>query len=186
MVPYIILIIVILLILFIYKYRDISSNFSSVLKRVHLGENEIDELLNKKANLLDEIGEEINNINDSKIFSSVKKAMKNNIDTIKLDHDLSEAYLELKEYLLVNRTFIPEEELQNKINLLAEIEIDLEATKSYYNDNSSIFNELLEKFPSSVVGKRKGYDTKNLYSFNQEELFEILKKDKKKKKSKEA
>ena len=94
--------------------------------------------------------------------------------------------VELKEYLLVNKTFIPEEELQKKINLLSEIEIDLEATKSYYNDNSGIFNELLEKFPSSVVGKRKGYDTKSLYSFNQEELFEILKKDKKKKKSKEA
>ena len=140
MVPYIILIIVILLILFVYKYIDISSDYSSVLKRIHLGENEIDELLNKKADLLDEIGEEINNINDSKIFSSVKKAMKNNIDTIKLDHDLSEAYLELKEYLLVNKSFIPEEELQSKINLLADVEIDLEATKCYYNDNSNNYH----------------------------------------------
>ena len=36
--------------------------------------------------------------------------MKKNIDTIKLDRDLAEAYLELKEYLLVNkrRNLIPD------------------------------------------------------------------------------
>lgn len=182
MVPYIILILIILLILVIYKYRDISSNFSSVLLRIHRGENEIDELLNKKANLLDEVCETINTLNDNKIFSSVKKNMKKNIDTIKLDRDLAEAHLALKEYLLVNKTFIPEEELRNKINQLSALEIDLEATKTYYNDNSIIFNELLGNFSSKLIAKKKGYDTKNLYSFSKEEFFEILKKDNKKKK----
>lgn len=182
MIYYIILVVVILLILFIYKYRDISSSFSAVLMRIHRGENEIDELLNKKADLLDAVCDEINNLNDNKIFSSVKKNMKKNIDSIKLDRDLAEAYLELKEYLLVNKSFVPEEELKNKIDQLAELEIDLEATKIYYNDNSTIFNELLEKFPSKTIGKRKGYDTKNLYTFSKEEFFEILKKDNKKKK----
>jgi len=181
MISYIVLVLFILLIIFIHKYRDISSNFSSVLSRIHRGENEMDELLNKKANLLDEICEEINSINDNKIFSSVKKNMKKNIDTIKLDRDLAAAYLELKEYLLVNKSFIPEEELKNKINQLVELEIDLEATKIYYNDNSTIFNELLERFPSKIIGKRKGYDNKNLYTFSKEEFFEILKKDKKNK-----
>lgn len=185
MVPYIILIGVLLLILIIYKYIDISSTFSSVLMRIHRGENEIDELLNKKADLLDEIGEEINNLNDHKIFSSVKKAMKKNIDTIKLDRDLAEAYLELKEYLLVNKSFVPEEELKKKIDSLVTLDLDLDAIKNYYNDNSNIFNELLEKFPSKIIGKKKGYDTKNLYSFSKEEFFEILKKDKKKSKEKE-
>lgn len=182
MVPYIILVVVILLILLIYKYIDISSTFSSVLMRIHRGENELDELLNKKADLLDEIFDEINNLNDHKIFSSVKKSMKKNIDTIKLDGDLAEAYLELKEYLLVNKSFIPEEELKNKIDKLAVLDLDLDAVKNYYNDNSNIFNDLLDRFPSKFVGRRKGYDTKNLYTFSKEEFFEILKKDKKKNK----
>ena len=107
--------------------------------------------------------------------------MKKNIDTIKLDRDLAEAHLALKEYLLVNKTFIPEEELRNKINQLSELEIDLEATKTYYNDNSIIFNELLGNFSSKLIAKKKGYDIKNLYSFSKEEFFEILKKDNKKK-----
>ena len=177
---YIVLVLVILLILFIYKYRDISSDFSAVLMRIHCGENEIDELLNKKVVLLDEVCEEINNVNENKIFSLVKKDSKKYIDSIKLDRDLSSLYLELKEYLLVNKSFIPEEELKNKIDRLAELEIDLDATKTYYNDNSSIFNDLLSKFPSKIIGKKKNYEAKNLYCFYKEELFEILKKDKKK------
>lgn len=181
MIAYIALVIVIILIIIIYKYRDVVLDFNSVLKRVHLGENEIAEILNKKADLLDEICEAINNINDNRVFSSVKKVMKKNIDTLKLDKDLSEIYTELKEYLLVNKSFVPEEELKNKIEELNELEIDLEATKVFYNDNSNIFNELIDKFPSKMIAKKKGYDYKNLYTFNEEELFEILKKDNKKK-----
>jgi len=180
MLIYIILIIFILAILFVYKYRDIVSDFNSVLLRIHHGENEIDELLNKKADLLDIICEEINNLNDNTVFSSVKKLMKKNLNVIKLDKDLSTLYYELKEYLLVNKTFIPEDELKKNIDELAIIDLDLEATKTYYNDNSSIFNEMIDTFPSKIIAKRKGYDYKNLYTFSEEELFEILKNDKKK------
>ena len=182
MIPYIILIVFILGILVINKFRAITLEFNSVLSKIHHGENEIDELLNKKANLLDEICEEINNLNDNKVFSSVQKVMQKNLDSFKLDRDLAEIYCELKEYLLVNKSFVPEEDVKKKIDELASLELDLEATKTFYNDNSSVFNELLDKFPSKVVANRKGYDTKNLYTFSEEEFFEILKKDKKKKK----
>ena len=47
--------------------------------------------------------------------------------------------------------------------------------------NTHFFNDLLTKFPSKIVGKKKSYDSKNLYSFSKEEFFEILKKDKIKK-----
>lgn len=181
MVPYIILLVVVLLILCIYKYRDMLSEYNSVLVRIHHGENEIDELLNKKADLLDQICESINNINDNRVFSSVKKVMKKNLDTMKLDKDLSEIGLELKEYLLVNKAFIPEDELKKKLDELVDLDLNLEATKVYYNDNSTTFNELIEKFPSKIIAKKKGYDFKNLYTFKEEQLFEILKKDNKKK-----
>lgn len=182
MIPYIILIVVILGTLVIYKFRSVISDFNSILSKIHHGENEIDELLNKKAKLLDDVCEEINSLNDNKVFSSVQKVMQKNLDSFKLDKDLAEIYCELKEYLLVNKSFVPEEDVKKKIEDLATLELDLEATKTFYNDNSNVFNELLEKFPSKVVANRKGYDTKNLYTFNEEEFFEILKKDKKKKK----
>ena len=182
MIPYICLIVVIIVILFIYKFKDISSEFNSVLTRIHHGENEIDELLNRKSTLLNEVCESINNINENVVFTSVNKAKKKNLDAMKLDKDLAEIYCELKEYLLVNKAFIPEEELKNKIDELALLELNLEATKLFYNDNSIIFNGLIDKGPSKIIAKKKGYDYKSLYTFNKEEFFEILKKDKKKNK----
>lgn len=182
MVPYIILIVVLLLILVISKFKSITSEFNCVLSKIHHGENEIDELLNKKANLLDEICEEINNLNDNKVFSSVQKVMQKNLDSFKLDKDLAEIYCELKEYLLVNKSFIPEDDIKRKIDELITLELDLEATKTFYNDNSSVFNDLIDKFPSKIIANKKGYDNKNLYTFSEEEFFEILKKDKKKNK----
>ena len=41
----------------------------------------------KAIDLLDEVCESINNINDNRVFSSVKKVMKKNLDTMKLDKD---------------------------------------------------------------------------------------------------
>lgn len=182
MIPYLILILVIILFLIFNKFTDVTADFNSVLTRIHHGENEIDELLNKKATLLDEIFESINNINENPVFSSISKVMKKNLDARKLDLDLAEAYSELKEYLLVNKAFIPEDELKKKIDDLSILELNLEATKVFYNDNSKIFNKLIDNFPSKIIAKKKRYDYKNLYSFTKEEFFEILKKDKKKKK----
>ena len=180
---YIILIIIIIfMILIINKFKTINSDFNSVLIKIHDGENEIDELLNKKGTLLDEICEAINNINDKIVFSSIKKITKKNIDSLKLDRELSEAYAELKEYLIVNKSFIPEDELKNKIDELSEVEINLKATKLFYNDNSNVFNELIESFPAKIIARKKDYDFKFLYTFEEEQFFEILKKDKKKKK----
>ncbi len=184
MIPYIILLIVIITIIFIYKLKDVTKDFNSILVRIHDGENEIDELLNRKGNILNEVCEEINELNENRVFSSVAKITKKNIDSLKLDRELSEVYSELKEYLLVNKSFIPEEELKNKIDALEELETNLDATKLFYNDNSTIFNELLDKFPSSLVARKKGYDFKFLYTFEEDEFFEILKD--KKKKEKEA
>ena len=76
MIPYIVLVVVILLILLINKHMSIVQEYNSVLTRIHHGENEIDELLNKKADLLDSVCESINNINDNRVFSSVKKVLK--------------------------------------------------------------------------------------------------------------
>lgn len=161
--------------------KDVTRDFNSILVKIHDGENAIDELLNKKGTLLDEVCDGINEINDNKVFSSVKKITKKSIDSLKLDRELAEVYNELKEYLLVNKSFVPENELKEKIDELEQLEIDLEATKLFYNDNSNVFNELIEKFPSKIIARRKGYDFKFLYTFEEAEFFEILKKDKKKK-----
>lgn len=181
MIPYIILILIVICIISVYKYMSIKSEYNSILKCIHNGENEIDKMLIEKSELLDVICENINSLSENVVFSPISKLMKKNLDSYKLDRGLSEAYNELKEYLFVNKNYIPEDEIKEKIDRLHALELDLVATKKYYNDNSNSFNSMIESFPSSIVGKRKGYDFKFLYTFEEEQLFEILKKDNKKK-----
>ena len=45
---------------------------------------------------------------------------------MKLDKDLAEISLELKEYLLVNKSFVPEDELKAKLDELVELDLNLE------------------------------------------------------------
>ncbi len=181
MIPYIVLLIVVIIILIIYKYVSISVDYDIVLRKIHDGENEIDELLHKKAEIMKSIADNINSINDNSLFSDVDKILKKKRDnTLALDRDLGDYYHELKEYLLVNKSYIPDEIVGAKIKELESVELDLEATKRFYNDNSNIFNDLIDRFPSKIIAKKKGYDFKYLYSFDKEELFEILKSKNKK------
>ena len=184
MIPYIVLFIFVIIVLIIYKFKSIGTDYDIVLRKIHDGENGIDELLQKKGEVMKKIVENINSINDNAVFPDIDKIIKKKSDNaLALDRDLGGYYHELKEYLLVNKSYIPDEVIGEKIKELEEIELDLEATKRFYNDNSNIFNELIDKFPSKIVGRKRGYDFKYLYSFDKEELFEILKNNKTKKNS---
>ena len=131
-----------------------------------------------------DIVENINQINENEVFPNIDKIIKKKSDNaLALDRELSEYYHGVKEYLLVNKSYIPDEVIGEKIKELEDIELDLEATKRFYNDNSNIFNDLIDRFPSKIIGRKRGYDFKYLYSFDKEELFEILKNNKKKKNS---
>lgn len=178
MIAYILLGIIVIIILVIYKIRSSNNDLDFALTKVHEGENVIDDLLNRKANLIDEICESINKVNDKNVFSNVKKEIKKNVNSFRYDKDLADIYLELKEYLFVNKSFIPEDEIKNKIYELDEIEVNLQAAKNFYNDNSVLFNSLIGKFPIRIIAQKRGYDLKNLYTFEEEQFFEILKDSK--------
>ena len=184
MIPYIVLLIFVIIILIIYKIKSIGADYDIVLRKIHDGENEIDELLQQKADVMKEITNNVNSLNDNPVFPDLDKIVKKkNDNTLALDRELGEYYHQLKEYLLVNKSYIPDEIIGEKIKELERIEIDLEATKRFYNDNSNIFNELVDRFPSKVIARKRGYDFKYLFTFDKEEFFEILKNNKKKKNS---
>ncbi len=183
MIPYIILLLVVIVVLIIFKFKSIKQDFEIILTKIHDGENEIDELLNQKTNLMEDICENINSLSENPTFPSIKQLQKKKLDSISYDRDLNNYYSDLKEYLFVNKSYIPDEETQNKINTLNKVEMDLEATKKFYNDNSNDFNSLIDSFPAKIIARKKGYDFKFTYSFDKEEFFEILKQSDKKKKS---
>lgn len=177
MIPYIVLIVFVLIVLIINKFKSISTDYNIVLDKIHLGENEIQNLLETKTNLMDEICEYINDMNENPVFSSIQKLSKKKYDTLNYDKDLSDIYNDLKEYLFVNKSFVPENEINDKIKELYKIEDDLIATKRFYNDNSEIFNDLIDHFPANIIARKKGYEYKYTYSFGEDEFFAILKEN---------
>ena len=211
MIPYIVLLVFVIVVLIIYKFKSISADYDIVLKKIHDGENGIDELLKRKGEVMKSIVENINSINDNSVFPDIDKIIKVKEDMLmfnlkmkffncsfpqKREKVISKKqifrkkikkkiffYHQLKEYLLVNKSYIPDEVIGEKIKELEDIELDLEATKRFYNDNSNIFNDLVDRFPSRIVARKRGYDFKYLYTFDKEEFFEILKNSQKKKNS---
>ena len=63
MIPYIVLFIFVIIVLIIYKFKSIGTDYDIVLRKIHDGENGIDELLQKKGEVMKKIVENINSIN---------------------------------------------------------------------------------------------------------------------------
>ncbi len=184
MIPYLILLLVVIIIVIFLIFRNISLKFKEVLIKIDEGEENIDKEIEKKYELLNKICESINEINKTKVIKSLYKIKKKSSDNYKLDRDMADVYNELKEYLLANKSFVPDDENAKIINDLYDNEIELNATKSFYNDNVEIYNKLVSSFPSNIIASSKKYDFKYLYSFKEEELFEIMKREKEEKERK--
>lgn len=173
--------IIIILLLIIY-FINLNKNFERLRIRLIEVEEHIDDYLKIKGKLLLEVCNFINDLNKKKVFTGLSFVEKNNYDSFQLDKELDNLYCSLKEYLVMNKAFVSDEEFEKKMNILNENEVELDGSKIFYNDISRRFNQLLDNFPSSLVAKRKGYDFKYLYSFEKEEFFKIIDQDKKKNK----
>lgn len=59
-------------------------------------------------------------------------------------------------------------------------EIDLVGTIKFYNDTLVDYNHLILSFPSNIIRHLFGYKSREFYSHEKRETFEILKEEKKK------
>lgn len=173
-------IIIILILLTVLYFRNAFSRFDQLTIRIIEGEENIDNFLDVKSELLANVCNHINDINKNKVFSGISFLKKNDFDSFKLDRELSDLYASLKEYLMVNKSFIPDDETAANLLELESNEIELEGSKIFYNENGKAFNRMIDRFPTSIISRRRNYDYKYLYSFKKEEFFKIMTTNKKK------
>lgn len=171
----IIVLILILIILFIVIINSKNKEINKLLTKKNYTENKITDMLKIKANLLSEICSEINKISKKKVFNNIKDLKKDYEDLMKKDNILKSTNLELKEYLLINKNFVPSDNVNFKLKELKNIEIELEAAEKYYNDIAEKHNKIISIFPYNINAKRKGLDYLYLFNIEKEILFEILK-----------
>ena len=172
----IITVFIIIIILLLIKKKDSLNILINKNNNLNKLNDDISDLIIKKRDLLYDICKEINNLNNKEMFTKLHKIKKED-DNFNLDRLLNGIYKDLKEYLMINKTIFFDDKIKEKIKDLYNLEIEIEAEKTYYNKEAEEYNKLFEP----IANKNKAKNNKLDYHFNRilekEELFEILKKN---------
>ncbi|MBQ7137201.1 MAG: LemA family protein [Bacilli bacterium] len=144
--------------------------------KIEEAEKELEIFLSKKLSLLSELQAIFSERDTETEFDFLCNLEDIDDDEFKLNTILNKAYKELKEFLNDKRSFIPDEQIKEKLDELYKVDIECSAIKNYYNDKVIILNNKIKSFPNSLIAKTKGIYKKELYNDPIEEEFEILKK----------
>ena len=130
--------------------------------------NSLNVLINKNNNL--------NKINNKEMFTKLNKIKKEE-DNFNLDRLLNGIYKDLKEYLMINKTIVFDDKIKEQIKNLYNLEIEIEAEKTYYNKEAEEYNKIFEPIANKSKAKNNRLDYHFIRILEKEELFEILKKN---------
>ena len=174
---YIVLCVLLVLFAILFVVFVINKNkYQVLLIKINESEKNINELLNKKYNLLLEIGKAISSKTNEEAFDNLENIIIDNLNSFELNAELAKFDNIVMEYSDFNKDIVFDDEELKLFDEISAVNIECLASERYFNDNSRIFNKLLTKFPSSFVGKLKRYKEKEFYLNKKEEIFEILKK----------
>lgn len=166
---YIIIIITIILLFYTHIYNKIKTQ----ILKINSVESEIDESLRTKYDLLIKIISEIKQVDkDEKKFADVEKIKDEDLSSFEFERKLTDIESQIytirndNTKLIKNNTF---NDLWYEINSLNS---KIKAEEKYYNENTTIYNSLVTKFPSKIVAiilklkEKRYFDGKNMYDKN--------------------
>ncbi len=139
-------------------------------------EKHLQTILEKKFSLLSDLQQKFSEQNSEVEFNLLCDIEDIEDDDFMLNAILNKAYREIKKFLDDRRSYIPDDDTKELLKNLYEVDMDCTAVKNYYNENSIILNNKLNKFPNNIIAKFKKISKKELYNDPIEEEFEILKK----------
>ena len=166
--------VIILFILFIL-FTISSSKLKRVVYKINEAEYSIKQILVEKYTIISKIDKSIKKQSDTEHFKGLYDINVDDLDSFELNKKLSKYDNIIKELSDYNKDLKYEEEEIRDFEKLNSININRLATEKFYNDNVVIYNELIEKFPSNIIARLKGYEEKDNFSNEKEEMFEILK-----------
>ena len=166
---YIIIIVTIILLIYTHIYNNIKTQ----ILKINSVESEIDESLRTKYDLLIKIISEIKQVDkDDKKFADVEKIKDEDLSSFEFERKLTDIESQIytirndNTKLIKNNTF---NDLWYEINSLNS---KIKAEEKYYNENTTIYNSLVTKFPSKIVAiilklkEKRYFDGKNMYDKN--------------------
>ncbi len=156
----IILIIVIIISLLASVYISTFNKLQHYKTRIEISENQIDEALRKKFDIICELNTEIKDVADNKDylkeFTNLKNQKLTNYDTDRKLIDAVNIVRELKnDYKKLNN-----DHFNKKFNEIRKIDENLTSAKNFYNKYTSELNTIIRKFPSNIVAKNHKFKIK--------------------------
>ena len=172
--------ITIIIVTLILLIRTFLNKVNVYVIKINEADKNIELLLEKKTELLTRIKDKTKEELDIDILEKLPKIKNKKLDSFELDAELESLEREMKDTLEFNKKIILGDELIDIIDSLNKTNIDIKATKTYYNDNAEEYNNNVTKFPKKIIAKIKGHTELDFYETKKEEEFEILKEKNKK------
>ena len=176
---FVVLGIIIFILIFIIIEVSFYNKFQMIRIRISEAENNIDILLQKKFQLLERtikiIEEENSKYQDEGLLTDLVKIKNKKINNFMLNKELESIVAEYRSLLDLDSKLSEINSIRNINFELVEVDNELNAAKKYYNEHIIHYNKLIRCFPSNIVAKLYSYTTKDFYSDEKIEIFEILK-----------
>ena len=143
-------------------YATIYNKFQEYIIRINEVESMIDTYLRNKYDLINKSIPIIKgNIKSEKeIFGEIVKLRSRKIGNFELYRILTHASNELNGLKTEFPDIEKSEEVKKILKQIADIDIKVDNCIDYYNDNISVYNTLLKKFPSNIIATFCKYEEK--------------------------
>lgn len=101
----------------------------------------------------------------------------NNIDINTLNDLLKDFDQEIINFLINNEKLINDTQYKKLCKKINKVNISIEATKKFYNQNVTTYNKLIAKYPEKIIAKILHYSEKNYLKVSEEPCLKILNKN---------
>lgn len=156
------IIIVVLICAMIIFYATVYNKFQDYIIRINEVEALIDTNLRNKYDLINRAIPIVkSNIDkDRNVFEEIVKLRSRKIGNFELYRILTRASLELNSLKSEFPDIEKSEEVKKILKQTMDIDIKVDNCIDYYNDNISVYNTLLKKFPSNIIATFCKYEEK--------------------------
>ena len=171
----IVLIVVIGIFLFLL-YKVLNNKYNIINIKVSKSEKKLLDAEKTKFYLLLKI---IDILNDNKKFDenqyySFLNLKIEDINLNELNNTLIETDNNIEQYLSQNEKIINSKNFKDLYNDINKINVTINATRNYYNENAREYNKFINKFPTSILAKIKKLNEKDILKDNQDKKLKIL------------
>lgn len=152
------------------------NNYRFIMIKVNEAENNINVLLDKRRQLLENTKPIIKKELKLKEFlEDLDELKEKDLDSFELNNILKINYDELFRIIDENEKLLKSKKLVQIIEQINNNEEEIIGSIKFYNDNVVILNKLVKSFPSNFIGFLFRYKPKEFYKNEKREIYEILK-----------